>query len=107
MILQHEKPDDFVIGSGKNHTVKEFVTCAFNAAGKQIEWEGSGLEEKGYIDGNVRVEIDQTYFRPTETNPFLADSTKAKTLLGWKPEKSFEQLVKLMVNADMPRHKSS
>lgn len=106
MILQHEKADDFVIGSGEQHTVREFVTQAFNSIGKQITWEGVGLEEKAYLEGKVVVEVEPTYFRPRETNPVLADYTKAKRVLGWKPETTFEQLVKYMVNADISRHSS-
>ncbi len=104
LILQHETPEDFVIATGEMHSVREFCTLAFREAGIELEWQGSGVEEKG-IDkatGQVLVEVDPKYFRPCEVEQLLGDPTKAKTLLGWNPRKtSFEELVRIMVRHDM------
>lgn len=104
LILQQEKPEDFVIATGEYHTVREFATLAFRNVGIELRWEGEGVNEKG-IDtktGKVLVEVDPKYFRPAEVEQLLGDPTKAKTLLGWNPTKtSFEQLVKIMIDHDM------
>ena len=104
LILQQEKPDDFVIATGEYHTVRDFCTLAFKTLGVTLRWEGEGVDEKG-IDtatGNVLVEVDPKYFRPAEVDQLLGDPTKAKTKLGWNPRKtSFEELVKIMVEHDM------
>ncbi len=104
LILQQEKPEDFVIATGEYHTVREFATLAFKNVGIELKWEGEGVNEKG-IDtktGKVLVEVDPKYFRPAEVEQLLGDPTKAKTLLGWNPTKtSFEQLVKIMTDHDM------
>lgn len=104
LMLQHDIPEDFVIATGQMHTVREFCTLAFREAGMELRWEGAGVEEKGIDErtGRVIVEIDPKYFRPAEVEQLLGDPTKAKTLLGWNPNKtSFEQLVKIMVEHDM------
>jgi GDPmannose 4,6-dehydratase len=104
LMLQHYKPEDFVIATGEMHTVREFVTLAFKEAGIELEWKGMGLEEKGICNktGNIFVEIDPKYFRPSEVEQLLGDPTKAKTVLGWNPSKtSFEELVKIMMKSDM------
>ena len=104
MMLQHDQPEDFVIATGQMHTVREFCTLAFKEAGIGLRWEGEGIGEKG-IDGKtgrVLVEVDPKYFRPAEVEQLLGDPTKAKTLLGWNPNKtSFERLVKIMVEHDL------
>ena len=104
MMLQYERPEDFVIATGEMHTVREFCTLAFREAGIELRWEGEGLNERG-IDvktGRALVEVDPKYFRPAEVEQLLGDPTKAKTLLGWNPRKtSFEELVRLMVKHDM------
>jgi len=104
LILQQEKPDDFVIATGEYHTVRDFCTLAFKTLGVNLRWEGEGMNEKG-IDvatGKVLVEVDPKYFRPAEVDQLLGDPTKAKTQLGWNPRKtSFEDLVKIMVEHDM------
>ncbi|MBR2196769.1 MAG: GDP-mannose 4,6-dehydratase [Salinivirgaceae bacterium] len=104
LILQQEKPDDFVIATGEYHTVRDFCTLAFKTLGVNLRWEGEGVNEKG-IDtatGKVLVEVDPKYFRPAEVDQLLGDPTKAKTKLGWNPRKtSFEDLVKIMVEHDM------
>ena len=104
LMLQHDTPEDFVIATGQYHSVREFCTLAFREVGIDLAWEGTGVDERG-IDlrtGRVLVEVDPKYFRPTEVDQLLGDPTKAKTLLGWNPQKtSFEELVKLMVRHDM------
>jgi GDPmannose 4,6-dehydratase len=104
LMLQHDTPEDFVIATGETHTVREFVTLAFKEVGIDIEWQGSGVDEKGMDKktGKVLVEVDPKYFRPTEVELLLGDPTKAKTVLGWNPtQTSFEELVKIMVKSDM------
>jgi GDPmannose 4,6-dehydratase len=104
LMLQYEKPEDFVIATGEAHSVREFCTLAFKYAGIELKWEGEGVNEKG-IDvatGRVLVEVDEKYFRPAEVEQLLGDATKAQTLLGWNPRKtSFEDLVKIMVEHDL------
>ena len=106
LILQHDKPEDFVIATGEMHTVREFTTLAFKHVGIELEWVGEGIEEKG-IDkatGKVLVAVDPKFFRPAEVEQLLGDPTKAKTLLGWNPTKtSFEELVRIMVEEDMKK----
>jgi GDPmannose 4,6-dehydratase len=106
LILQHDKPEDFVIATGEMHSVREFVELAFKHTGIEIEWTGTGVEEKGVnkATGEVIVEVDPKFFRPAEVDQLLGDPTKAKTLLGWNPTKtSFEELVRIMVEADMEK----
>ncbi len=103
MMLQYKQPEDFVIATGETHTVREFSELAFRRAGIEIEWRGSGLEEKG-IDrqsGRVLIEIDPRYFRPTEVDHLRGDASKARDLLGWSPRTSFHELVNLMVDSDL------
>lgn len=104
LMLQAEKPDDYIVATGETHSVREFCELAFKEAGIEIEWEGEGIEEKG-IDkkmGGVVVKVDPNYFRPTEVDVLLGDPTKAKRELGWNPTKtSFNELVKIMVKSDM------
>lgn len=108
LILQHDVPEDFVIATGEMHTVREFATLAFKEAGIELRWEGEGVHEKGIdvVTGEIRVEVDPKYFRPSEVEQLLGDPTKAKTLLGWNPRKtSFEELVRIMVRHDMEKVK--
>lgn len=104
MMLQQDQPDDFVIASGENHSVREFCTLAFREVGIELLWKGSGVNEKG-IDaktGKVIVEVDPRYFRPAEVDRLLGDPSKARTVLGWNPQKtSFLQLVRIMVEHDL------
>ena len=104
LMLQHDQPEDFVIATGEQHSVREFTEKAFREAGIELRWEGSGIEECG-IDqatGRVLVEVDPQYFRPAEVETLLGDPGKAKQLLGWNPQKtSFDELVRLMVTHDM------
>jgi len=102
LILQQAEPEDFVIASGHQHSVREFVNVAAKMLGMQLEWRGSGPDERA-IDlksGEAVVEIDPRYFRPTEVDTLLGDASKARTKLGWKPEIGFEELVKEMIDSD-------
>ncbi len=117
LILQQEEPDDYVIGTGESHTVREFVELAFEYAGIKLAWVGEGLNEKGVVEslklysdkisasgiksGDVVVEIDPKYFRPAEVDYLLADASKARERLDWKPEVSFKELIKIMVDSDL------
>jgi len=103
LMLQLEKPDDFVIATGETHSVKEFVEKAFAVVNIKVKWQGEGVDEVGInIDNEqVIVRVDPRYFRPTEVEFLLGDPTKAKTQLGWKLETSFDQLVKEMVEKDI------
>ena len=102
-ILQHDRPDDFVIATGETHSVREFASLAFREAGLELEWHGKGLDEKGVEagTGRVLVEVDPRYFRPTEVELLLGDPSKAERELGWKRRVSFEDLVRRMVRYDM------
>jgi GDPmannose 4,6-dehydratase len=103
LIVQHNEPDDFVIATGENHSVREFAEHAFTEVGITLAWEGEGIDERG-IDvetGRTLVVVDPRYFRPTEVNELLGDSAKAREVLGWKPRVSFGELVRQMVAADM------
>lgn len=104
LMLQHNTPEDFVIATGEQHSVREFTERAFHEVGIDLRWEGEGVEERG-IDiatGRVLVEVDPKYFRPAEVETLLGDPTKAKELLGWNPSKtSFEELVRIMVRHDV------
>ena len=106
LILQNEKPEDFVIATGVQHSVREFCYLAFKQVGIELEFVGEGADEKG-IDkatGRVLVEVSKDFYRPTDVVNLWGDPTKAKTQLGWDPMKtSFEQLVKIMVDADMAK----
>ena len=119
LILQQNTPEDFVIATGKTTPVREFVKMAFAEIGVQLEFKGSGAEEKGYVAANTNndfplevgscvVAVDPAYFRPTEVDLLIGDASKAKTKLGWQAECSINQLVKEMVAADIEvfKHKS-
>lgn len=104
LILQHNTPEDFVIATGEQHSVREFTGLAFKYVGIEVEWQGEGIDEKGICrkTGTVLVEVDPKYFRPTEVDTLLGNPKKARSLLGWNPLKtSFEQLVKIMVEHDL------
>ena len=103
MMLQQPKADDYVLASGHAYSVREFVNAAFNAADISLRWEGTGLDEVASCTktGRVCVKVDPRYFRPTEVNHLCGDASKAQRVLGWKPEISFEKLVKEMVTHDM------
>ena len=103
LMLQQSEADDFVIATGEQHSVREFVSKAASAVGIKLEWLGSGLEEQGIdvASGHAIVKVDPRYFRPSEVETLLGDSTKARSRLGWKPEVTFDALVEDMVNADL------
>ena len=112
LMLQQDTPQDYVVGTGESHTVREFVEGAFLYAGIELEWRGEGKEEQGVVKslsnkwadilkpGQVLVEVDPRYFRPTEVQHLQADITKARKVLGWEPRTTFEELIKIMVDYD-------
>ncbi len=102
LILQADKPDDFVLATGEMHYVREFIELAFSIKGFDIKWKGIGVNEIGYDSktGRELIFIDPKYFRPAEVEQLLGDSTKAQKVLGWKPKTSFQELVKEMVEHD-------
>jgi GDPmannose 4,6-dehydratase len=116
LILQQKRPDDYVLATGDQHSVREFVELAFGEVGIRIEWKGKGLNEKGIVKslqdlgsegehslkkGDVLIQIDPRYFRPTEVDALLGDASKARKRLGWKPKVSFKKLVSEMVLSDL------
>ncbi|HHW48207.1 MAG TPA: GDP-mannose 4,6-dehydratase [Clostridiaceae bacterium] len=103
LILQQDKPDDYVVATGETHTVREFCELAFRYAGINLVWTGEGLNEKG-VDketGRELVRVSKEFFRPAEVDLLLGDPTKAKNKLGWKPRVTFEELVAMMVKSDL------
>lgn len=103
LILQQDKPDDFVIATGEQHTVRDFTEKAFKANGIEIKWEGTGLDEKGFDaeSGKLIVCVNPEWFRPTDVVNLLGNPSKAKTVLGWNPQKtSYEELVRIMAEHD-------
>jgi GDPmannose 4,6-dehydratase len=103
MILQADKPDDFVLATGETRSVREMVELSFAQVGRRIEWRGEGVDETG-IDsknGKTVVKVDPTYFRPTEVDLLVGDASKARDKLGWKPKRTFAQLVEEMVASDL------
>ena len=102
LILQQDKPQDYVLATNETHTVREFCELAFAAAGMKLRWEGSGVDEKGYDaeTGKLLVDVDPKFFRPAEVELLWGDSTKAEKELGWKRKVDFPSLVKMMVDAD-------
>jgi GDPmannose 4,6-dehydratase len=103
MILQADKPDDFVLATGETRSVREMVELSFAEVGRRIAWRGKGVEETGIDEksGKIVVRIDPTYFRPTEVDLLVGDASKANKVLGWKPKRTFAELVKEMVASDL------
>ncbi len=103
LVLQQPEPDDYVIATGEQYSVREFCELAFAEAGIRLRWEGGGVQEKGIDSDNDRclIEVDTRYFRPTEVETLLGDATKAREKLGWRPEISFKSLVEEMVLEDL------
>jgi GDPmannose 4,6-dehydratase len=103
LMLQQDRPDDYVIATGETHTVREFCEVAFEHAGMKLEWRGSGTAEQGVQQANGRtlVQVDPSYFRPTEVDVLLGDPSKAKRQLNWEAKVTFAELARLMVDADI------
>jgi GDPmannose 4,6-dehydratase len=105
LMLQQDHPEDFVIATGVQYSVRDFVDAAAKELGMPIRWQGSGVDEKGYwaspSGDKLIVAVDPRYFRPTEVETLLGDASKAKTKLGWTPQTSFAELVREMVQADL------
>lgn len=104
LMLQHDKPEDFVIATGVQHTVREFTTLAFHYAGIELDWQGEGINEKGTdkASGKVLVEVSEKFYRPTDVVNLWGDPTKARTVLGWNPQKtSYDELCKIMAEHDL------
>ena len=119
LMLQQDKPEDFVMATGETHTVREFCEHAFKELDIELEWNGKGVKEKGIVKsltstfastltvGDVIAEVDPGYYRPTEVDILIGDATKAKEKLGWQPKVKFEELVRIMVKADWEEIKKS
>lgn len=107
LMLQQERPDDYVIATGQAHSVRDFAEVAFREVGVELVWEGEGIEEKGRnsTTGEILIEVDPRYFRPTEVDMLLGDPAKAKDRLEWVAHTTFEELVKEMVDSDLERFK--
>ena len=101
LMLQQEKPEDFVIATGVQYSVRDFVDAAGRELGMQIDWHGVGVDEIGLLGGREIVRVDPRYFRPTEVETLLGDPSKAKAKLGWAPKTSFEELVAEMTREDL------
>ncbi len=103
LMLQQDKPDDYVIATGETHSVKEFIEAAFNSLNIDIDWQGTGIKETGInkSTGKSIIRIDPEYFRPTEVDILVGDPSKARKKLGWSPKVKFHELVEIMVNEDM------
>jgi GDPmannose 4,6-dehydratase len=113
LMLQQDSPEDYVIGTGESHSVRDFIETALNYCGIEIEWKENGIFEKGYVKslisqhsdnlkaGDKIIEIDSRYFRPTEVDYLMADISKAKNILGWEPKVKFNELVKIMMDYDL------
>lgn len=103
LMLQQEKPDDYVVATGETHSVREFIELSFKEIGKEIIWEGEGVNEIGIESGTGRilVQVDPKYFRPAEVDLLIGNPSKAETILGWKRKVTFKELVKMMVKSDL------
>ena len=105
LILQQSKPEDFVIATGKQYSVKDFINKAGTELGMKIIWDGKGINEIGYYNNKAIIKVDPAYFRPAEVESLLGDATKAKRKLGWKPKITFEKLIKEMIKNDLEKAK--
>jgi len=105
MMLQQEQPEDFVIATGVQYSVRQFIEKTATALGMQLRWEGKGVDEVGYWDNKPVIKIDPRYFRPTEVETLLGDPTKAKQKLGWVPEITLDEMVQEMVATDLDEAK--
>ena len=102
MMLQQSEPDDYVVATNETHTVREFIEESFRHLDIQVEWKGKGDQEKGYNkkDGKLLIEVDPSFYRPTEVDLLIGDPAKAKAKLGWEPKVKFKELVEIMIKAD-------
>ena len=102
LMLQHDTPDDYVVASGINYSVRDFVNVACNELDMKIEWEGEGLDEKvvNTLTGKTILKVNSKYYRPAEVETLLGDASKAKKVLNWQPKTSFDTLVSMMIKAD-------
>ena len=107
LMLQQDKPDDFVIATGVQYSVRQFIEKTAATLGMRFRWEGSGIDEVGFWNDKPVVKIDPRYFRPTEVETLLGDPSKAKEKLGWVPEISFDELVTEMVANDLEQSKQN
>ena len=105
MMLQQKIPKDYVIGTGKQHSVRHFVEASAALLGMQVRWKGEGIKEVGMVGNKVILTINKKFYRPVEVNSLCGDPTKARRELGWKPEVTFEDLVKLMTLADLEKER--
>jgi GDPmannose 4,6-dehydratase len=107
LMLQQEAPDDYVIATGEQHSVREFIELTAKELGITIQWEGEGKSERGVnmANGKTIVAVDPMYFRPTEVETLLGDTSKARKMLGWEPKITFNKLIKDMVQADLEEAK--
>mgnify|MGYP001336977080 CR=1 FL=1 len=105
LMLQQEQPKDYVLATGENHTIREFIELTFKELDIEIDWKGTGQEEQGVDSrtGESIIEVDKKYYRPTEVELLLGDSTKAKKELGWKPKTNLNELIKIMVRSDLEK----
>ena len=101
LMLQQDKPDDFVIATGKQYSVRDFINLTAKNLDMKIEWKGKAENEIGIFENNEIIKIDPNYYRPTEVDSLIGDPSKAKKILGWEPKISFESLVKEMVEEDL------
>ncbi|MBI4017346.1 MAG: GDP-mannose 4,6-dehydratase [Candidatus Aenigmarchaeota archaeon] len=106
MMLQQERPDDYVVATGQTHSVREFVELAFKRLGMNITWEGEGVNERGLVDGKAVVIVDKKFYRPADVEQLVGDASKAGAQLGWKQRTSFPELVNMMVDNDVKMLKS-
>ena len=105
LILQQDAPEDFIIATGEQHTVRDFINLSARALNMEIKWKGEGVNEVGLLEGREIIKVDPRYFRPTEVETLLGDASKARKKLGWRPKISFEQLVNEMVKEDLDNSK--
>ena len=101
MMIQYDHPDDYIVATGEEHSVREFVELAFKVVGIDIKWKGEGLSEKGTDGKRILVEVSKEYYRPAEVDILRGDASKIKEILGWKPGTTFEEMVKKMVKSDL------
>jgi GDPmannose 4,6-dehydratase len=101
LMLQQPEPQDFVIGTGQTHSIRDFIKNALNCVSHDIHWEGQGVDEVGKVGVEIVVKINPEFYRPAEVDVLIADATKAREVLGWTPKISFEELVKRMITNDI------